>query len=144
MNIFDSEPCDDNIIKFRITCGEVYILTNVIECSKKIFSVELIDSSKIDLIKLNNIIPQLMRTIKPLIMNEIIADMYYFYLSALNEKIEKFIKDNKDKTKLFVDDFCVISRKKCDNRFDDTSQQYKVYIYVKKELLLHPHSQQAI
>jgi hypothetical protein len=140
MNIFDSEPCDDNIKKFRITCGEVYILTNVIECCKKIFSLELIDSNTLDLKKLHDIIPQLMRTVKPLIMNEIIADMYYFYLSSFNEKIDNYIKVN-DIIKLSVNDFCVISRKKCTNGFDDTSQQYKVYIYVKEELLLHPHSQ---
>jgi hypothetical protein len=143
MNIFDSEPCDDNIKKFRITCGEVYILTNIIECCKNIFSLELIDSNKLDLNKLHNIIPQLMITVKPLIMNEIIADMYYFYLSSFNEKIDNYIKVN-DNLKLSVNDFCVISRKKCTNGFDDTSQQYKVYIYLKKELLLHPHSQQAM
>ena len=49
MNIFDSEPCDDNLQKFRITCGEVYILTNIIELSKKLHSIELIDSGKLDL-----------------------------------------------------------------------------------------------
>ena len=77
-----------------------------------------------------------MRTVKPLIMNEIIADMYYFYLSSFNEKIDNYIKVNEN-IKLSVNDFCVISRKKCTNGFDDTSQQYKVYIYVKEELLLH-------
>ena len=34
MNIFDSEPCDDNLQKFRITCGEVYILTNIIDSGR--------------------------------------------------------------------------------------------------------------
>ena len=51
MNIFDSEPCDDNLQKFRITCGEVYILTNIIELSKKLHSIDLIDSGKLDLNK---------------------------------------------------------------------------------------------
>ena len=40
MNIFDSEPCDDKINKFRITCGEVYILTNIIELSKRLHSID--------------------------------------------------------------------------------------------------------
>ena len=83
------------------------ILINIIECCAKLFSLELID-----------IIPQLMHNIKPLIMNEIIADMYYFYLSSFNEKIEKYmieINNDESKLKLSVDDFCVIGRKKCHN-----------------------------
>jgi len=133
MNIFDSEPCDDKINKFRITCGEVYILMNIIDCSKKIFSIDLIDSGKLDLSKLNMIIPQLMITTKPLINNDTVSDMFYFYLSSLNEKIEKFITQNK-KANIILDDFCVISRSKCDESLYSTSQQYKVYIYVKNKL----------
>jgi hypothetical protein len=133
MNIFDSEPCDDNLQKFRITCGEVYILTNIIELSKKIHSLDLIDSGKLDLNKLNMIIPKLMILTKPLINNENVADTFYFYLSSLKEKIEKFITQN-NKENIILDDFCVISRKKCDDDLYSTSRQYKVYIYVKKRL----------
>ena len=133
MNIFDSEPCDDNLQKFRITCGEVYILTNIIELSKKLHSIELIDSGKLDLNKLNMIIPQLMISTKPLINNDTVSDMFYFYLSSLNEKIEKFITQN-NRTNIILDDFCVISRSKCDEGLYSTSRQYKVYVYVKKRL----------
>ena len=135
MNIFDSEPCDDDLQKFRITCGEVYILMNIIECSKKLHSIDLIDLGKLDLNKLNMIIPQLMITTKPLINNETIADTFYFYLSSLKEKIEKFITQNK-KENIILDDICVISRSKCDESLYDTSRQYKVYVYVKKRLYL--------
>lgn len=133
MNIFDSEPCDDNLQKFRITCGEVYILTNIIELSKKLHSVDLINYGKLDLNKLNMIIPQLMISTKPLINNETVADTFYFYLSSLKEKIEKFITQN-NKANIILDDFCVISRNKCDEGLYDTSRQYKVYVYVKKRL----------
>jgi hypothetical protein len=147
MNIFDSEPCDDNIKKFRITCGEVYILMNIIDCSKKLYSLDLINSNKLDLKKINNIIPRLMISTKPLIKNETIADMFYFYLSSLNEKIDNYInankdndnkendnKDNDNKLNLTVNDFCVISRNKCDEGLYNTSLQYKVYVYVTNKL----------
>ena len=133
MNIFDSEPCDDNLQKFRITCGEVYILTNIIEFSKKLHSIDLIDSGKLDLNALNMIIPQLMISTKPLINNETVADTFYFYLSSLKEKIEKFITQN-NKTNIILDEFCIISRNKCDESLYSTSQQYRVYVYVKKRL----------
>ena len=133
MNIFDSEPCDDNLQKFRITCGEVYILTNIIELSKKLHSIDLIDSGKLDLNALNMIIPQLMISTKPLINNETVADTFYFYLSSLKEKIEKFITQN-NKTNIILDEFCVISRNKCNENLYSTSQQYRVYVYVKKRL----------
>jgi len=131
MNIIDSESCDDNLEKFRITCGEVYTLTNIIECSKKLISVDLIDSNKLDLNKVMVIIPKLMIISRPLINNEIIYNMFYFYLSSLNEKIEKFIKE-KNKSNITLDDFCVISRSKCVNGSSDTSRQYTVYVYIKK------------
>ena len=133
MNIFDSEPCDDNLQKFRITCGEVYILTNIIEFSKKLHSIDLIESGRLDLNKLNMIIPQLMISTKPLINNDSMADMFYFYLDSLKEKIEKFINE-KNKIYLTKIDFCVISRSKCDDGLYSTSRQYRVYVYVKKRL----------
>lgn len=132
MNIFDSEPCDDDLQKFRITCGEVYTITHIIECCKHILSIDLIDSGKLDLNKLHQIIPMLMELMEPIIRDEIKQDIYYFYLSSLNDKIEKYIKDNLNKQKLSVDDFCVISRKKCINGIYDTSQQYNIYLYIIK------------
>ena len=133
MNLYDTEPCDDEIKKFRITCGEVYILTNIIETSKKILSIDLINSNKLDLNTLHLIIPKLMKSIKPIINNEIVADMFYFYLSSLNEKIEKYMTKTND-IKLSVNDFCVISRTKCNNGLLNDSQQYKVYVYVKTKV----------
>ena len=137
MNLYDTEPCDYEIKKFRITCGEVYILTNIIETTKKILSLNLIDSNKLDLKALHEIIPKLIKNIKPIINNEIIADMFYFYLSMLNEKIEKYMSDVNninEKLQLTINDFCVISRKKCENPLLNDSQQYKVYVYVKNKL----------
>jgi hypothetical protein len=152
MNIFDSEPCDDKINKFRITCGEVYTITHIIECCKHILSIDLIESGNLNLNMLQQIIPMLMKSMKSIIRDKIgdkigdetKQDMYYFYVSSLNEKIKKYMQENENKLKLSVDDLCVISRKKCINGIYDTSQQYKVYIYVKELLLFHPHSQQAI
>ena len=37
--------------------------------SKKLYSLDLIDSNKLDLKKINNIIPQLMISTKPIIKN---------------------------------------------------------------------------
>lgn len=135
MNIFDSEPCDDDLQKFRITCGEVYTLTNIIECCKHILSIDLIVDGELDLNMLLQIIPMLMETMKPIIKDSSIYDMYYFYLSSLNEKIENYISKNENKLKLSGNKICVISRKKCVNGIYDTSQQYKIYIYVKKFVL---------
>ena len=61
MDLSDTEPCDDNIKKFRILCGEVYILKNIIECCKKILSIEnavsivVLRDPRPDVIKPNNV-----------------------------------------------------------------------------------------
>ena len=138
MNIFDSEPCEDKTKKLKITCGEVYVLMNIIDSCKKIFMTDLIDINKLDINKLdinklNMIIPQLMKPLKLIIDQEIIADMFYFYLSSLNEKIKKFIKKNNN-TNLTIDDFCVMSRNKCEEGLYNFSIQYKVCMYVKNQV----------
>ena len=143
MNIFDTLPCEDDTKKLKITCGEVYVLMNVIDISKKLFMTDLIDSTKLDstkldstkldINKLNTMIQKIMNNLKMFINNEIVLDLYYFYLSSLNEKIEKFIKD-KQEIYITINDLCVISRKKCEAGLFDFSLQYKVCMYVKQRI----------
>lgn len=150
MNVFDTKPCENETKKLKITCGEVYVLMIIIDCCKKIFSsdkfdlfdsdlidldlidLDLFDSDKLDINKLHNIIPQILKPLKIIINQESIYDIFYFYLSSLDDKIEKFIKNNY--SKMAIDDFCVISRKKCDTGLLDFSLQYKVCMYIKEKL----------
>lgn len=131
MNIFDSEPCDDKKNKLKLTCGEVYVITNVIDISKKIFQLDLINSSKLDINEMHKIIPEMMKKVKKIVDHEIIADIYYFYLSSLDDKIEKFIKDNPQEN-ITMDDICVLSRTKCEDGKFNFSLQYKVCMYITK------------
>jgi len=131
MNIFDSEPCDDKKNKLKLTCGEVYVITNVIDISKKIFQLDLINSSKLDINKMHKIIPEIMKKIKRIVDHEIIADIYYFYLSSLDDKIEKFIKENPQEN-ITIDDICVLSRTKCEDGKFNFSIQYKICMYITK------------